>query len=80
MDEKKANLTSAIPAGILKDYFDSYISILTKILNTSLEKCCFPKKIRLAEVIPVFKKEDKLNKEIYRSVSVFSTHLRYLKE
>ena len=58
MDEKKVNLTGAIPAGILKDYFDSYISILTKILNTSLEKCCFPKKIRLAEVTPVFKKED----------------------
>ena len=36
MDGKKENLTSDIPAGILKDCVDSYISVLTKILSTSL--------------------------------------------
>ena len=43
---------------------------LLKLLNTSLERGCFPNKLKLAEVIPVFKKEDELNKENYLSVSV----------
>ena len=58
MNEKKANLTGDIPAGILKGCVDSYIPIFTKILNTSLENSCFPNQLKLAEVTPVFKKED----------------------
>ena len=72
MDGKKANLTGNIPAGILKDGDDSYISILTKILYTSLERGCFPNQLKLAEVTPVFKIEDELNKENHRPVSVLS--------
>ena len=48
MDGKKANLTSDIPAGILEGCVDSYIPILTKILNTSLERGCFPNQLKLA--------------------------------
>ena len=49
MDEKKASLTSDIPSRILKDWVYSYISMLTKILNTLLERDCFPNKLKLAE-------------------------------
>ena len=70
--KKKANLNSDISAGILKGCVDSYIRILTKILNTSLETSCFPNQLALAEVTPVFKKEDELSKENYRPVSVLS--------
>ena len=44
MDEKRENLTDDTPAAVLKGCVDSYISILTKILNTdtSLERRCFP--------------------------------------
>ena len=70
MDEKKANRTGDIPAGILKGCVDSNISVLTKILNTSLERGCFPNQLKLAEVTPVFKKEDELYKENYCRVSV----------
>ena len=72
MDGKKANLTGDIPTGKVKGYVDSYISVLNKILNTSLERACFPNQLKLAEVTPVFKKEDELNKENYRPVSVLS--------
>ena len=58
MDEKKTNQTSDIPAGILKGCTDSYIPILTKIFNTSLERDCFSNQLKLEEVTPVFKKED----------------------
>ena len=67
-----ANLTRDIPAGILKSYVDSYISVLSKILNTSVERGCFPSQLKLAEMAPVFKEEDELNKENYRPVSVLS--------
>ena len=35
MDGKKVNLTGDIHADIRKGYIDSYISLLTKVLNTS---------------------------------------------
>ena len=72
MDGKKANLTGDIPAGIINGCVDSYNSVLTKILNTSLERSCFPNQLKLAEVTPVFKKEDELHKENYHLVSVLS--------
>ena len=50
--KKKANLTGDILVGILKDCADSYISILTKILSTSLERGYFPNLLKLAEVDP----------------------------
>ena len=34
------------------------------------ERSCFPNKLKLAEVTPVFKKEDELSKENYFPVSV----------
>ena len=43
MDEIKVNLSANIPAGILEGCVDSYILILTKILNSSSEKRLFSK-------------------------------------
>ena len=80
MEEKKANLAGDIPTGILKGCVASYIPVLTRILNTSLERGCFPNQLKLAEVNPVFKKEDELNKENYLRLVFFTTHLKYLKE
>ena len=64
MDEKLV-ITGDIPVGILKGCVASYISILTKILNTSLKRGIFPNQLKLAEVTPIFQKEDKLSKENY---------------
>ena len=36
------------------------------MLNTSLERDCLPNQLELAEMTPVFKKEDELSKENYR--------------
>ena len=57
-----ANLASDIPATIMKDSVDCYISILTKILNTSLERDCFPIQLKSVKVTPVFNKEDELSR------------------
>ena len=52
MDEKRGEPNWDTPVGILKDCVDSYISILTKILSTSLERGYFPNQLKLAEVDP----------------------------
>ena len=56
--------------GISKGCINSYISIFTKMLNTSLERGCFTNQHKLAKVTPMFKKEDELNKENCRPGSV----------
>ena len=59
-----------IPADMLKVTLDIHLSLITKIINLSFENGCFPDDLKLAEVSPIFKKNDDLDKENYRPVSV----------
>ena len=43
---------------------------MTNSKNLSFEKGFFSEKLKLAEVSPIFKKKDDLDKETYRPVSV----------
>ena len=72
MDLRNAIVPGDILQGILKNCVGSYVSILTIILNTSLERSFFPNQLKLLEMNPVFKKEDKLSKENNHLVSVLS--------
>ena len=45
MDEKKVNLTGHILVIILTDCVNSYIPLLTNILNTLFEKSYFPNQL-----------------------------------
>ena len=58
--------------GNTKGCIVSYILIIIKILNSSLERGCFPNELKLAEVTPVFKNEDELSKLNYHPVNVLS--------
>ena len=69
----KENLTGSIPANILKLSLESYLPKLTKIINDCFQNGCFPDELKLAEVIPIYKKGDNLFKGNYRPVSI--THL-----
>ena len=55
---------------MLKSTIDVHVSILTKIINSSIRNGCFPDELKAAEVTPIFKKNDHLDKENYRPVSV----------
>ena len=55
---------------MLKSTVDIHVSLLTKIINSSIRHACFPGKLKPAEVTPIFKKNDDLDKENYRPVSV----------
>ena len=70
IDGSKATLVGDIPADMLKVTLDIHLSLITKIINLSFENGCFPDDLKLAEVSPIFKKNDDLDKENYRPVSV----------
>ena len=70
IDGAKATPVGDIPADMLKVTLNTHLSIITKIINLSLENRCFPDNLKLAEVSPIFKKNDGLDKENYRPVSV----------
>ena len=41
-------------------------------MNSSIERNEFPNELKLADVLPIYKKKDPLNKENYRPVSLLS--------
>ena len=59
-----------IPAKTFKGSLSLYTKELTTIINNCLKDILFLNELKLADVSPVFKKDDDLNKENYRSVSI----------
>ena len=59
-----------IPAEMLKSTTDVHVSLLTKIINSSIRNGCFPDELKAAEFTPIIKRNDELNKQNYRPVSV----------
>ena len=57
---------------MLKGSIDTYLPVLTEIINSSFEQNEFPNELKLADIIPIFKKKDPLNKENYRPLSILS--------
>ena len=60
LDGSKANAAGDILAEMLKSRIDVHVSLLTKIINSSIRNGCFPDKLKAAEVTPIFKKNDDL--------------------
>ena len=56
LDNKKASREGHIPVNILKDATDTYLPILTKVINSSTEQNEFSNELRLGDVIPIYKK------------------------
>ena len=55
-----------------KDSLSVYTKELTTIINNCLKDGLFPNELKLANVSPAFKKDDDLNRENYRPVSILS--------
>ena len=71
IDLKKGS--GEIPIGILKSINTSCSSYLADCINTSISNCYFPKELKWADIIPVFKKGEVCNKENYRPISILPT-------
>ena len=76
LDGSKATPVGDIPVDILKYTVDIHLPFITKIINVSFENGHFPDELKLAEVSPIFKKNNDLDKENYRSASVLSHVLK----
>ena len=55
---------------MLKSTIDIHVSLLTKIINSSIRNGCFPDELKAAEVTPIIMINNKLDKENYTPASV----------
>ena len=67
---KKAFLDGDIPVKLIKMQEDIFSRLIFQNFNQSLVNGEFPHCLKEAELIPVFKKEEKLGKFNYRHVSI----------
>ena len=70
LPSKKATRKGDILAKILKNSINAYLSELTILIKNCLKKGVFPGDLKLSDITSIFKKEDSLNKENYRPVSI----------
>ena len=70
LNPKKANTHENIPAKILKQSAEICKENLTQIFNKTIIECKFPDELKLADVTPIYKKNDPNNPKNYRPVSV----------
>jgi len=70
LKSNKATGFDLIPPKLLKLGAASLCQPLQYLINLSFTTCSFPSALKMAEVVPVFKKGDNLNKQNYRPVSI----------
>ena len=58
-----------IPIQVIKETIDLIYAPLTDCLNSSISEGKFPHKMKLGDITPIFKKNEKLSKTNYRGIS-----------
>ena len=61
-----------IPTTILKSNINILAPVLFNLINKSLAMGIFPKSLKRAKILPIFKNKDKLDITNYRPISVIS--------
>ena len=72
LTNKKSRGDDDIPQNLLKATIYSILTPLKNIINSSLSSGIFPDKLKIAKVIPIYKKDDKSDPNNYRPVSILS--------
>ena len=57
---------------MLKESIDTYLPVLTEIINSYFAQNEFSNELKLADIIPIFKKKDPLSQENFRPVNIRS--------
>ena len=61
-----------IPGKLIKERADFLCKPIQSLINKCIDTCTFPNALKLADVVPIFKKYDMLNKINYRPISILS--------
>ena len=72
MKINKASGPNSIPTNILKLFEKEFSKPLSDMINMSFNQGVFPNILKIANVIPVHKKGDKLDCNNYRPISLLS--------
>ena len=70
INPNKSSFRDSIPPKMLEISSKATVNIWQKFSNESIETDTFPDSLKLADITPVIKKKDPLNKTNYRPVSV----------
>ena len=70
LNPRKATTSNNIPTKLLKENSDICSTVLHKLINTSITSGTFPDQLKIADISPVFKKDDATNAKNYRPISV----------
>ena len=70
LNSNKATTFNTIPSKMLLKTSEISAKILHKFFNETVETGDYPENLKLADITPVFKKKDPMNKMNYRPVSV----------
>ena len=70
LNPNKATASNSIPARNLKENYDICGFALHQIINNALQDCFFPDKLKLADIGPLHKDQEKTNKKNYRPLSL----------
>ena len=71
--ESSKKVSGNIPVKILKLGVAQTAPILTKCFNSSIAECIFPDELKLADIIPIHKKDSTSDKKNYRPISLLPT-------
>ena len=80
LDSNKSVGSSSIPTKILKLLKNDISSQLANILNISFPTGVFPTIVKVAKVVPEYKKDSKLDFSNYRPISLLSNTEKILKK
>ena len=70
LDASKSCRHTEVPTKIIRENADIFADFIRAAINTTINKNEFPSFLKLADVIPVFKKGSKNSKHNYRPISI----------
>ena len=69
-NKRKPTTFNNIPTRFLVENNDIISPVITEMYNEAKSNACFPDSLKLADITPAFKKDDRTKKDHYRPVSV----------